>query len=285
MTQARERGAMPHARPRPVVRPAGLRVRRARIRRASARLSPLRAGAAFVMVLAVLGLYGVGASAAFAYRHLDYDAGPASYTSTEAVVTALGLDTSVPNLFTIRTDALRTKLLALPAVIDAEVGVSLPDTIQVRLTERQPILVWIVGQRRLLVDRTGSAFAETVPGGPGDGLPTITDHRSASSALSVGWTIDPVDLDAATRLASVTPADLRSRAKAIRIWIEDGNGFEMHPVGVPWIAAFGVYTQSLRTTGLVPGQVRLLKSYLAGREMTVKRIVLADDRNGTSTSR
>jgi cell division protein FtsQ len=272
---------MMRARERPVVRPSGLPVRRGRIRRASAGLSPLRAGAAFVMVVAALAIYGVGASPAFGYRHLDFQAGPAAHTSTEAVVGALGLDVAAPNLFVVQTDRLQSRLLALPAVVDAQVSLSLPDTIRVWLTERQPILVWIVGGRRLLVDRSGMAFAETVPGGPGDGLATITDHRAAWAGLEVGQSVDPVDLDAATRLASVVPANLGTKASGLRVWIEDSDGFEIHPIGVPWVAAFGVYTPSLRTTELVPGQVRLLKSFLAGRELTVKRVLLADDRNGT----
>ena len=59
----------------------------------------------------------------------------------------------------------------------------------------------------------------------------------------------------------------------------------MRPVGVPWVAVFGVYTPSIRTPDLIPGQVRLLRSFLAGRELPVKRIILADDRNGTYVSR
>ena len=44
---------------------------------------------------------------------------------------------------------------------------------------------------------------------------------------------------------------------------------------------FGFYTPTLRTTDLIPGQVRLLRSLLYGREAKVGRIILADDRSGT----
>ena len=44
---------------------------------------------------------------------------------------------------------------------------------------------------------------------------------------------------------------------------------------------FGFYTPTLRTTDLIPGQVRLLRSMLAGREDDVLRVILADDRSGT----
>ena len=48
-----------------------------------------------------------------------------------------------------------------------------------------------------------------------------------------------------------------------------------------WSAVFGFYTPTLRSTELIKGQVRLLRSFLADREPTVSRIILADDRNGT----
>ena len=273
------------ARARPAVRPPGLPVRRSRIRRASAGLSPVRAGAAFVLLLSALGIYGVGASSAFAYRQLDFESGPSSYTSREAVLSALGLDAGSPNLFLVRTDALAQRLLSLPAVTGATVSVGLPDSIRIRLAEREPILVWNVSGHRFLVDRTGLLFAPAEPGGPGDGLPSVTDHRAASGPVDVGAQLDPVDLDAATRLASLLPKDLGSAATELRVTIEDSDGFELRPVGVPWIALFGIYTPSLRTPDLIPGQVRLLRSLLAGRELNVKRVTLADDRNGTYVSR
>jgi hypothetical protein len=44
---------------------------------------------------------------------------------------------------------------------------------------------------------------------------------------------------------------------------------------------FGFYTPSLRTTELIPGQVRLLRSLLTGREQTVERVILASETDGT----
>ena len=273
------------ARTRPDIRPAGLPIRRSRIRRASAGLSPVRAGAAFVMVVAALAVYGVGNSSAFVYRSLELDAGPSPYTTRDVVLTSLGLNDAAPNLFLMRTDRLETGLLALPAVLEADVSVSLPDTIRVRIVEREPIVVWNVAGHRFLVDRTGSLFAPAVTGGPGDGLPFVTDRRATSAAFDVGGHLDPVDLDAATRMASLVPRDIGSAASELRVVVDDTDGYQLRPVGVPWVAVFGVYTPSIRTPELIPGQVRLLRSFLAGRELTVKRILLADDRNGTYVSR
>jgi hypothetical protein len=184
-----------------------------------------------------------------------------------------------------RTDRYAQRLLELPAVTGAEVTVTLPDVIRVRLVEREPVVVWNVAGHRFLVDRTGMLFAPATAGGPGDGLPVVSDRRSATATLDVGGRLDLVDLDAATRLATVTARDIGSAAGELRVSIEDGDGYVIRPVGVPWIAVFGVYTPSLRTPEMIPGQVRLLKSFLAGRETTVKRVVLADERNGTYVSR
>jgi hypothetical protein len=276
---------MTPARARPIVRPSGLPARGNRIRRATAILTPVRAGAAFVMVLTALAIYGVGASTAFQYRRLDFDAGPAAYTTRDSVLEALGLGDGPLNLFLLRTDRYAARLTQLPAVTRAEVTVDLPDTLRVRVVERTPVVVWNVAGHRYLVDATGLLFAPAAADGPGDGLPVIADKRATSATFDIGSQVDPVDLDASTRLAGVTPADLGSTASEVRVSIEDGLGYVLRPVGVPWIAQFGVYTPSIRTPDMIPGQVRLLKSFLAGRELQVKTIVLADERNGTYTER
>jgi len=48
-----------------------------------------------------------------------------------------------------------------------------------------------------------------------------------------------------------------------------------------WAAVFGFYTPTLRTPDLIPGQVRLLRSLLAGQEDAIQRVILSDDRSGT----
>jgi len=237
------------------------------------------------MVLSALGVYGVLTSPAFLFRRLELDAPPGAVTDREAVLAATALSPGAPNLFALRTDRLVTALLALPAVTGVTVSVALPGTLRVVVEEREPILIWTVGGRRLMVDRDGVLFAGLAPGDLTRGLPGVADNRSASAGLDVGSRLDPVDLDAATRLVSLKPSDIGSGAHALRISIEDEDGYLLHPEGLTWVAAFGVYTPTLRTPDLVPGQVRLLRSLLAGRESTLRRVVLADDRTGTYTTR
>jgi hypothetical protein len=157
----------------------------------------------------------------------------------------------------------------------------------VTLEERRPVLIWQVGARRYLADADGSLFAmlgaDPPPGAAG--LPVVDDRRAASAGLSVGLRLDDVDLDAATRLASLVPADVGSSAVSLAVSVTDANGFTLETRPAGWSAVFGFYTPSLRTTELIPGQVRLLRSLLVGREATVERVILASETDGTYTPR
>ena len=164
-------------------------------------------------------------------------------------------------------------------------SVGLPGTVTVDIHERQPILVWRVDDRRWYVDDTGLLFAEAPTSPPGDlaGLPVIADDRLTSRALRVGSTIDPVDLDVARRLASLTPAQVGSAAAGLSAGVTDQNGFTLSsmPKG-GWVAVFGFYGLSQRTPDLVPAQVVLLQQLLhqAG-ESNVATVILADATDGT----
>jgi cell division protein FtsQ len=279
----------------PIRRSSASSRRGVRIRRASAGLNRTRSLALLVLILSGLALYGANASSAFGYRRLDLVG--ASLTSEATVRRELGVADDV-NLFRLSTDGMADRLRALPAVAGATIEIALPDTLRVRLTERQAILVWQVGERRFLVDADRVAFAEA--SGPTD-LPVVVDrrvpattdldpdtrgvaaHSSQVRVLRVGGALDPVDFDAATRLASLRPVDVGSGAAALRVMIDDEHGFSLDTGTDGWTAVFGFYTPTIRKTDLIPGQVRLLRSLLAGREATVATITLADDLQGTYT--
>jgi POTRA domain, FtsQ-type len=279
---------------------AGTRRRSARrgpdIRRASAGMNRTRSLALLVLIASGLALYGLSASPAFGYRRMDIVG--ASSTSVSTIRSELAVDAGV-NLFRLSTDGMADRLAALPTVAGASIEIQLPDTLRVRLIERQPVLVWQVGDRRLLVDATGVAFAEATDT---SGLPVIDDRRvpvglpddrrgddasqgpvALPPSLAVGDTIDPIDFDAATRLGSLRPADVGSGSAGLHVSIDDDHGFSVDTGTDGWSAVFGFYTPTIRKAELIPGQVRLLRSLLAGREETIATIVLADDREGTFT--
>ncbi len=272
---------------RPVARRsrAPLPGRRSRpVRRASAGLSGARAGAGLVMLITAAAIYGVGASSAFDYRTLEVVG--TRYTDPSAVESALAVARG-ENLFVLSTTPLLTALESLPTVRAAHVDVRLPETLAVSIDERVPVMVWQVGDRRYLADADGTLFALLPDRPPTDAaaLPVIDDQRVESVNLDVGKSLDPADLDAATRLASLVPADLGSAAVSLGVSVTDAHGFVVTTRPSSWSAVFGFYTPSLRTTGMIPDQVRLLRSLLAGREAEVQRVILASGSEGTYTPR
>jgi POTRA domain, FtsQ-type len=236
------------------------------------------------MLASAGAIYGVGASSAFVYSKLQVEG--AVYTDTTAAEGAIAIARG-QNLFQLSTSPLRTALEQLPTVESASVDVQLPGTLLVTLHERVPVLVWKVGARRYLTDSDGSLFGrlgDKPPPGAAD-LPVIDDRRAASAGLSVGTRLDPQDVDAATRLASLVPADVGSAASELQVRVTDENGFVIRADPQGWLAIFGYYTPSLRTTDLIPGQVRLLRSLLIGREPLIERVILASDTDGTYVPR
>jgi hypothetical protein len=238
-----------------------------------------RAGAALGMVVASIVLYGALTAPAFALRNIEVS--PLRWTDRAALMARLGL-TEGMNAFQFRTDGLAARLAGLPAVLAASVRVALPDALVVSVTERTPILAWRIGDATFLVDRDGEILAAAATADDAAGLPVVIDAREASRfLLVVGRQIDPVDLDAATRLASLTPADVGTTAAGLVLRITDADGFVLTTSPASWTAVFGPYGLGLRSPELIPGQVRLLRSLLFGRETEIARVVLADDQNGT----
>lgn len=253
-------------------------------RRASAGLSAVRAGAALALLASAAAIYGVGASSAFEYTTLHLEG---AHLTDSAAVEATLANARGANLFGLSTAPLQAALETLPTVAGARVAVRLPGTLAVTLQERVPVLIWQVGARRYLADSEGSLFS-TVPDAPAPevtALRVVDDRRTASAGLSPGVRLDPVDLDAATRLASLVPSDIGSTATSLSVQVTDESGFVVRARPDGWSAIFGFYTPSLRTTELIAGQVRLLRSLLIGREALVERVILASDTDGTYVPR
>jgi membrane-associated protease RseP (regulator of RpoE activity) len=232
------------------------------------------------MLVSAAAIYGVGSSSAFDYKQLQVDG--LHFTDSAAVEAAVAAARGA-NLFRLSTAPLKSAIEILPTVATARVDVHLPGTLAVTIEERHPVLIWQVGARRYLADADGSLFAKLPDEPPPEaaGLPVIDDRRAAAAGLSIGRRLDSIDLDAATRLASLVPADVGSAAVSLAVIVTDENGFVVDARPKGWSAVFGFYTQSLRTPELIPGQVRLLRSLLIGREPLVDRVILASETEGT----
>lgn len=247
-------------------------------------MTPVRAGALLVMLLAAAAIYGVANSSAFRLEQVRVEG--ATFTDAAAIDAALD-DAIGANLFALKTGPMEAAVAGLPTVASADLQVALPDAIVVRVDEPEPILIWRVSDEQFLVAADGTLFAtlgEDPPEAATD-LTVVNDRRTPSTVLDVGDTLDPVDLDAATRLASLTPADVGSEGTRLDVTVTDANGFMVIGRPAEWRAIFGFYTPSLRTTDIIPGQVRLLRSLLIGREPLVERVVLASETDGTYVAR
>jgi hypothetical protein len=268
----------------------GARARRQRTLRASRGFSPRRALAGLALLASAGLTWGATASPAFDLESVEVEG--AVLTETAAIRAALDLSDAPPNTFLIATDALRDRLLALPAIADAEVRVGLPDRLLVRVVEREPVLAWRRGDALLLVDRDGRVFADAAAPGASAaaaaarGLPVVIDRRDPGAGPAVGEAVDPLEFDVATRLLPLRPADLGSAAPSLRVRVDDEDGWTIAPaVDEPWVAVFGFYGPVIRPPAMIPEQVRLLRSLLLEREATILRVVLAGARAGTFTER
>lgn len=245
-------------------------------------VTPARAAALLGMLACGFALTFVTGPSAFALTRTDVPA--LTWTDEQLVRETLALANGA-NVFQLDTAPLAAGLRALPAVAAAEVSVSLPDAaVVVTIEERVPVLAWDVGDTRYIADRDGVIFAEVEASAPlPAGVAVVDDRRGAGASagvLSIGGRLDAVDLDVATRLGSVSPADIGSNADRLRVMVTDAEGFILSVQG-GWTAVFGFYSPATRATDMIPGQVRLLRSLLAGRESAVARIVLASETGGT----
>lgn len=241
---------------------------------------PARAAGLLGMLACGFALSFVTGPTAFGLSRTDLPR--LTWTGEQALRDALALPAG-GNVFRLDTAPLVAALKALPAVADAAIDVSVADAaIAVHVQERVPVLAWQIGTTRYIADREGVVFA-TLPTDAKlpSGIAVIEDARPLPDPpLAVGAHIDGIDLDVATRLGSLTPADVGSGAARLRVVITESDGFVLIAQGA-WTAVFGFYSPATRSTDMIPGQVRLLRSLVAGRETAIARIILASETSGT----
>lgn len=252
-----------------------------RLRRPGRVVTATRAAGLLGMLACGFAYTFVTGPTAFALSRTDLPA--LTWTDPQLVRDALGL-TEGGNVFRLDTAPLEAALRALPAVAAADVSVNLPDAaVVVSIEERSPVIAWQLGDTRFIADREGVVFATTTADAALPAGVTLVDDRRTGGLgvqLAIGGHVDAVEFDVATRLGSLTPADVGSSAERLRVVITDLDGFVVSPPG-GWTAVFGFYSPATRSPEMIPGQVRLLRSLLYGREPDVARIILASATDGT----
>ena len=210
----------------------------------------------------------------------------------EAVIAAANIPIG-SSLLGVNLRAAEEAVAALPLVTSVRVSAGLPDGIQIRVREKSLLLRWQIGDRVYAVSESGELLGEaaTLDLAPSAAAalaaaPLLFDDRTSSPLPTVGQ-LTATELDVATRLASLTPEDLGTAATTLTLRLLSDFGFVVEATGpsIEWNAIFGIYSATIRPTNMIPGQVRLLRSLLAGRESRIGWVILADDQAGTYTAK
>ena len=197
------------------------------------------------------------------------------------------------SLLAVNLRAAEEAVAALPLVASVRVSAGLPDGIQIRVREKSLLLRWQIGSRIYAVTESGELLGDTTTlnlaptaAAALAAAPLLYDDREGSPLLAAGQ-LTATELDVATRLASLTSEDLGTGATALTLRLLSDFGFVVQATGpsIEWNAVFGIYSATIRPTSMIPGQVRLLRSLLAGRESRIGWVILADDQAGTYTAK
>ncbi len=140
----------------------------------------------------------------FRVRHLRIEG-----TSNPQILTGIqALHLEGANIFLSdpRQDAARIE--TLPAVASAHVTRSLPDTLLIQVVERQPVLIWQVGDQMLSVDASGVLITQVQDP---QGLPVVSDDHlldHSGKPFAPGEKIDPAIVSLARQLLERLPREL-----------------------------------------------------------------------------
>ena len=210
----------------------------------------------------------------------------------DAVIAAASIPIG-SSLLGVDLHAAEVAVASLPLVESVRVSAGLPDGIQIRIREQSLLMRWQIGDRIYVVSENGKLLGDATslhlsPSAVGvlAAMPLLHDDRDVSP-LSVGDQLTATELDVATRLVTLTPEQLGTMATSLTFHLLGDFGFVVQAAGpsVEWNAVFGIYSATIRPTSMVPGQVRLLRSLLAGRETRIGWVILADDQAGTFTAK
>lgn len=112
------------------------------------------------------------------------------------------------NIFLADTSRDEAALQAFPMISHASVSRSLPDTLVIQITERQPILIWQMGNQAWSVDASGVLIAQAQEP---QALPVVRDEHTLDATgkpFAPGGKIDPALVKMARQLLERLPREL-----------------------------------------------------------------------------
>jgi cell division protein FtsQ len=167
---------------------------------------------------------GLAVTAVWAYRHTQSDARFAVRSieidgATHTPRAALDLATQRYvglNLFQIDIARVQADLGDLGWVRRIDIEKKLPDTLRIKITERQPVALLRSGERLLYVDEEGNGFAELSPAVGDDDLPVITDAYGPELARTVKM------------LRALRTRDAQLYSRVSEVWPIPPQGFALY---------------------------------------------------------
>ena len=205
----------------------------------------------------------------------------ATFTDQAAVEAALD-DARGANLFSLVTGPLEERIRELPTVAGAMSRSGCPT--RSGSSSRADADPGLAGRGAALPGgRRGALFAK-LPASrrrAAAALPVVEDRRAASAGLAVGGTLEPVDLDAATRLALARAGRRREPGRAAGRLVTDANGFIVRTRP----AAGRRYSASTRRACERPSSSRVRSDCCvacsSAASRSVERVILASETDGT----
>ncbi len=111
------------------------------------------------------------------------------------------------NIFLLDTQALTTRIDALPVVASVDVAKQLPNHLTVTVMERIPVLLWQTKQGTYSVDKSGVVIAPASETAGAAHLPTVVDMRTGTAIQQVhpGTRLNTMDIAFATQALAQLP--------------------------------------------------------------------------------
>ena len=159
------------------------------------------------------GLYAASASAGLSVQDVLVEG--RTRTPSKAILATLGLARGAP-ILSFDPHAAKIRLESLPWVREAMVERRLPETVYLRLSEREPLALWQYEGKLAVIDRTGQVIAGA-PAADFATLPVVVGEdapRTAEALLRV--------LDSEPELRVRVAAAIRVQGRRWNIRLDDG---------------------------------------------------------------
>lgn len=201
-----------------------------------------RALAALIAVVCLFALLSLFVSPGWAITSIDVQGNEG--VATQDIVDAASF-VSGRNAFVLRTAEVVKAIKAIPAVTGVDVGVQLPDTLLVTITDTRPDVAWLSGNLLYWVDNNGVVLEPKAP--TAERRLTIRDLNSQT--YQKNDVVDAQAIQAAQKLMALAPKDIQS--------------FEYQRQGELIVVGAKGWRAQINTRGSLNEQLKTLRKVLA----------------------